>query len=119
MDNYKNVESYQKVECNLETIISDKLINIEGGKFIMGTDDEEGFPDDGEGPAREEIVDPFYIDKYAVTNEEFSAFVKETGYQTEAEKFGWSFVFEALIKDKFHPSVKKVPGLSWWYAVLG
>ena len=34
------------------------------------------------------------IDKHAVTNDQFAAFVKATGYVTEAEKFGWSFVLE-------------------------
>ena len=28
-----------------------------------------------------------------VSNAEFAAFVSKTGYVTEAEKFGWSFVF--------------------------
>lgn len=34
------------------------------------------------------------IDKHAVTNDQFAAFVKATGYVTEAEKFEWSFVLE-------------------------
>ncbi len=51
----------------------------------MGTNSDIGFPEDGEGPAREVNIDPFYIDKYAVTNKEFFRFVDETGYTTEAE----------------------------------
>lgn len=91
---------------------------IKGGSFMMGTDDSDGFPEDGEGPVRKEVVRSFLIDTYTVTNEEFAAFVEDTGYITDAEKYGWSFVFAALVKNKKDPTVKKVPGLSWWYAVI-
>lgn len=36
----------------------------------------------------------FSIDEHCVTNENFAAFVKDTGYVTEAERFEWSFVLE-------------------------
>lgn len=36
----------------------------------------------------------FSIDKYCLTNEQFAFFVEESGYVTEAEKFGWSFALE-------------------------
>ena len=32
-----------------------------------------------------------------MTNRQFAAFVKATGYVTEAERFGWSFVFGLFI----------------------
>src|SRR5687767_5705778 len=66
------------------------MIQLPGGAFLMGTDDGEGFPRDGEGPVRRITLDPFYISPYATTNAEFSTFVQETGYETEAERFGWS-----------------------------
>jgi formylglycine-generating enzyme required for sulfatase activity len=34
-----------------------------------------------------------------VTNLQFSQFVRSTGYQTDSEKFQWSFVFEALLQE--------------------
>ena len=37
---------------------------------------------------------PFQIDEEVVTSAQFARFVTETAYVTEAEKFGWSFVFE-------------------------
>ena len=37
---------------------------------------------------------PFHIDEEVVTNAQFARFVIETEYVTEAEKFGWSFVFQ-------------------------
>jgi formylglycine-generating enzyme required for sulfatase activity len=59
----------------------------------MGTDDRAGYPADGEGPVRRVRLRPFFIDTQAVSNERFAAFVAATGHVTDAERFGWSFVF--------------------------
>jgi formylglycine-generating enzyme required for sulfatase activity len=69
------------------------MVRLQGGPFLMGTDYERGFPEDGEGPVREVNLDPFWIDRAPVTNALFGKFVQETSYLTEAERFGWSFVF--------------------------
>ena len=42
----------------------------------MGTEDDEGFPQDGEGPIRQVSLDPFYIDLYPVTNSQFLEFTR-------------------------------------------
>ena len=39
------------------------------------------------------MLRPFSIDRYPVTNWIFSQFVEATGYLTDAERYGWSFVF--------------------------
>jgi formylglycine-generating enzyme required for sulfatase activity len=95
------------------------MAELDGGWFLMGTDDAVGFPDDGEGPVREVYVSPFAMDRYAVTNREFSRFVEATGYVTDAERFGWSFVFRNFIPKVLFKKqqVRTVPGLEWWYAV--
>ena len=31
-------------------VSTDSMIKLPGGKFLMGTNDEEGFPEDGEVP---------------------------------------------------------------------
>jgi formylglycine-generating enzyme required for sulfatase activity len=96
------------------------MVHLDGGTFRMGTDSEEGFSQDGEGPAREVSVDPFYISKYAVTNAEFLEFVQETGYTTDAEKFGWSFVFEDFVPQADHDQIiGDVDAAPWWVAVEG
>ncbi len=96
-------------------------IHLDGGTFLMGTEDKEGFPADGEGPIREVTIDPFYIDRYPVTNERFREFVRDTGYQTESERFGWSFVFHLHIpKERFSEIVSdRAPSVSWWCRVNG
>ena len=75
----------------------ENMIFIPEGNFLMGTESELGFPQDGEGPVRKVELDPFYIDESAVTNAEFFHFVNTTGYKTEAETYGWSFVFHSFI----------------------
>ncbi|MEX2351041.1 MAG: formylglycine-generating enzyme family protein [Balneolaceae bacterium] len=88
------------------------------GPFLMGTNSKEGFPADGEGPVRKTEVDSFYIDKTAVTNEQFKAFVEKTGYKTEAESFGWSFVFHLFLPDRLKKqNLKSPPDTPWWKAV--
>ncbi|MGH8017245.1 MAG: SUMF1/EgtB/PvdO family nonheme iron enzyme, partial [Opitutaceae bacterium] len=65
---------------------------IPGGVFRMGNERDYGFPADGEGPVHTVELTPFWMDECAVTNNQFAAFVNATGYKTEAERFGWSFV---------------------------
>ncbi|GAB3062890.1 formylglycine-generating enzyme family protein [Salinicoccus sesuvii] len=96
-----------------------KMVRIPGGNFLMGTEDGEGFASDGEGPIRNVEVSPFYIDAHTVTNREFAQFVKETGYRTEAESYGWSFIFYKLLPEKYEPTVQQLPGIPWWYAAEG
>lgn len=99
----------------------DSMIYLAGGEFVMGTDDGEGFADDGEGPAHRVTLDPFWIDACAVTNEEFAAFVRDTGYRTEAERFGWSYVFAGLVPEDVAPEaiVGSVERLPWWIPLKG
>jgi sulfatase modifying factor 1 len=58
------------------------MVHIAGGTFIMG--DDPHYPE--EGPPRPVTVAPFWIDAHELTNAEFAAFVKATGYRTMAER---------------------------------
>jgi formylglycine-generating enzyme required for sulfatase activity len=98
----------------------ENMITIPKGTFTMGTDTQDGFPADGEGPARQVTVDAFKISPYAVTNAEFQAFIEATGYVTEAERFGWSFVFHLLASEETKRRATNVPqGAPWWLVVEG
>ncbi len=97
---------------------TDGMVLLDGGEFLMGTDDREGFPADGEGPIRRVTVRPFYIDRCAVSSEQFAAFAKAAGYRTEAERDGWSFVFGGLLPDDF-PDTRGVAAAPWWRQVEG
>ena len=73
------------------------MVLLDGGEFLMGTEDDVGFPADGEGPVRQVKVKPLYVDECSVTNNQFEQFVRATSYRTEAERFGWSFVFHTFV----------------------
>lgn len=97
-------------------LIRPDAVSIPGGRAEIGTD-EPILSDDGEGPHRSVVIRPFAIDAVTVTNERFAAFVDDTGYLTEAERLGWSFVF-------FHHLAGaerslRVQGAEWWCRVDG
>jgi formylglycine-generating enzyme required for sulfatase activity len=94
------------------------LITIPGGSFLMGNPREDGYPADGEGPVHEVDVDTFQISPTTVTNTEFAAFIESTAYITEAEQFGWSFVFAGFLPDSF-PATRGVQNAPWWRQVHG
>lgn len=100
---------------------TDDMIKLDGGLFLMGTDSEQAFPYDGEGPVRQVRLDPFFIDRHAVTTAQFGEFVRATGYQTESERLGWSFVFQGHIAEDHRKELvaAAVPGVSWWCKVNG
>jgi sulfatase modifying factor 1 len=100
---------------------TDKMVRLDGGLFLMGTDTKEGFPEDGEGPVRQIHLDPFFMDVYPVSNEDFGRFVRATEYKTEAERFGWSFVFVGdLPTDAVENMVQAVvQAARWWCRVYG
>ena len=85
----------------------------------MGTDDPEGWPADAEGPVREVELRPFLLDATAVTNRQFAEFIGATGYKTDAEKFGWSYVFiKQLPKGRQRGNfVARTPQASWWVGI--
>ena len=114
----KNHVSNLDFELNVKTN-TDDMVHI-GGSFLMGTNDQEQFRLDGESPIRKIHVDAFYIDIKTVTNRDFKVFIDKTGYKTDANKFGWSFVFYKFISRRISSEVKKaVSGAEWWRKVEG
>jgi len=95
----------------------DHMVRLDDARFRMGSESPEAFPADGEGPVRQVTLTAFYISKYAVANQQFAEFAHRTGYRTEAERFGWSFVF------RNHVPVRQrgpaMPGAPWWVQVVG
>lgn len=88
-----------------------------GGTFRMGTNDI-GFVEDGEGPVRPVTLSSFAIACHAVSNLQFGDFVRATGYTTEAERYGWSFVFDGLLSDEARrASSNRARETPWWVAV--
>ncbi len=111
-------QTLPKAEAGLAT---GDMVALGGGRFLMGTDYPQGFPLDGEGPVRPVVVSPFRMDRTPVTNQQFAEFAQATAYQTDAEQFGWSFVFWAhLPVERFHELVADtVEAAPWWCQVFG
>jgi formylglycine-generating enzyme required for sulfatase activity len=94
------------------------LVALPGGAFLMGSEDPRGYPGDGEGPVHPVTLGAFRIATTAVTNAEFAAFVDATGHVSDAERWGWSFVFGGLLPDDF-PDTRAVAAAPWWRQVHG
>jgi sulfatase modifying factor 1 len=101
--------------CALRVAASAVLIL--GGQTFVGTS-KPGIPHDGEDPLRKARVKPFRIGTTAVSNTEFKAFIDSTGFVTEAERFGWSFVFWAQVPDSVGDT-HAVQEVQWWRRVDG
>ncbi|XP_039612912.1 inactive C-alpha-formylglycine-generating enzyme 2 [Polypterus senegalus] len=92
------------------------IVHLPGGTFKMGCDAADA--QDGEAPVREVTVQPFALDKYPVTNAEFREFVRAQKYRTEAETFGWSFVFQDFVSNELKNKVTEtIESAPWWLPV--
>lgn len=92
-------------------------VAVPGGTALVGTNNP-CIPEDGEGPLRKIRIKPFRMGATTVTNAEFAGFVKQTGFVTEAERFGWSFVFWSDVPDEIG-STQAIVNLEWWRRVDG
>lgn len=92
-------------------------VSVPGGKGLLGTS-RPYIRSDGESPLKKGPVKPFLMSQGAITNEEFSTFVADTGYVTEAEHIGWTFVFWSQVHAASRPT-QGVPGTPWWRRVDG
>jgi len=83
--------------------------------------------DGGVTPPKVVSTEPFFLDVAPVTNKQFAKFVKSTYYQTEAEKFGWSFVLASFLPasmledrgDDESTTIEVDPEAPDWVAVEG
>jgi sulfatase modifying factor 1 len=89
---------------------------FDAGASWVGTD-RPLIKADGEGPPRKVSLKRFGLERTAVTNQRFREFVASTGYVTEAERFGWSFVFHLFVDPRLAaPAPREVP---WWRGIEG
>ncbi len=76
-----------------------KFIKIPAGYYLTGRDQ----PAYNERPTRKIFLQSFYIAQLPVTNDLFDFFVRETGYETDAERAGFGNVVEGRISNRIDP----------------
>ena len=86
------------------------MVYVPAGEFLMGSGEDDRDAYDDEKPPRKIYLDAFWIDLHPVTNAMFKRFVKETGYQTEAEKKGMSW---AVLPKGMGFFSDPEPGINW------
>ncbi len=92
--------------------LESNMIYVEGGSFMMGCTPEEIGCSGDEHPRHEITLSSYYISKYEVTKKEFGEFVRQTDYKTDAEKEGWSYVWNGS-------EWNKETGVNWRHNVSG
>jgi sulfatase modifying factor 1 len=75
--------------------------------------------DGGIQPPKVVHVDPFFLDTQLVTNKDFGKFVRATFYETEAEKYGWTFVLTSFVDPSTTEIQEPDPEAPHWVAVPG
>jgi len=100
-----------------QTTPHSETVDIPAATAFLGTD-RPLLPIDGEAPLRTKRVAAFRMATTCVTNAEFADFVAETGFVTEAERFGESLVFQGLVPNGTPPS-PAVAEAPWWRMMRG
>lgn len=92
------------------------IVRFAGGPSFVGTD-RPALKADGEAPRRPVRLQPFGLERHCVSNDRFAAFAASTGFVTEAERFGWSFVFQSFLDPALSaPAPIEAP---WWRRIDG
>ncbi len=95
------------------------MVDLPASSFCMGDGFGEGYPDDGETPVHAVGLEAFAIAPVPVTNRQFAAFVEDTGYRTDAERFGSSAVFHLAVRAPRGDVLGAAAGAAWWVNVRG
>ncbi|MEM9435674.1 MAG: formylglycine-generating enzyme family protein [Pseudomonadota bacterium] len=92
-------------------------VEIPAGHSLIGTN-APYLPEDCEGPLRKTKLKRFWMERGAVTNQQFAVFADATGYETEAERIGWTFVFGAQVPEGYG-ATEGVLEAQWWRRIDG
>lgn len=103
-----NIESAHKIKEKGASFFSEsnEMVYFSGGIFNMGSSTEI----QQERTFHQEEVHSFWIDKHPVTVKEFRLFVQSSGYQSDADRYGDSGVFNFS-----NFTWELIPGANWEY----
>lgn len=88
---------------------------LDGGQSRIGTSRPE-ILSDGEHPSRKVLIKPYGLAMCTTTNKDFARFVDDSGYVSDAERLGWSFVFRGQLDREVGPQPPDTP---WWNGMSG
>ena len=92
-----------------------EVCDIPAGSALLGTN-HTLIPLDEEAPCRTKRINGYRMMQTTVTNQQFKRFVEDTGFISDAERLGWSFVFyDQLPPD--HQATQAVAATQWWRKV--
>lgn len=94
-------------------------VRLSAAQFRMGSEDTDAVVADGEGPVRVVRTRAHAIDQCAVTSGDYAEFAAETGWVTDAERLGWSYVFAGFLPARLRRISPRVQQAPWWCAVQG
>ena len=100
----ENINENDIIQSYTDVYDTNKMTFVKGGKFNFGSNNGLN----REKPIQEVTIQSFLIDKNLVTTEDFRAFINESNYITEAEKFG-----DAIVYDDSSDIWKLVDGANW------
>ncbi|MBI4791162.1 MAG: SUMF1/EgtB/PvdO family nonheme iron enzyme [Deltaproteobacteria bacterium] len=93
------VETHDEYIAQILDRFMPKFIRIPAGYYLTGRDR----PSHNERPAKKILLQNFYISQLPVTNDLFDFFVRETGYETDAERTGFGTVVTGRICNSIDP----------------
>ncbi|APA88385.1 formylglycine-generating enzyme family protein [Paraburkholderia sprentiae WSM5005] len=88
------------------------MVHLHGGDFVFGS--KLGYEDERPAGDGNTHVAGFWIDQTDVTNAQFAAFVRATGYVSDAERQGGAVVFHTPTREEMNAR-----DLAWWSWVKG
>lgn len=105
------VATYSQNYTESSSGVNIDMVFIKGGTFNMGSPSSEVDRGDDEYQHSVTLSD-FYMGKYEVTVSQFKKFIDETGKQTDADKNGWSYIWNGS-------ELKLKEGVNWKCDIKG
>ncbi len=85
MDDHTEKTETQKTPIIITQPIHLALVCIPSGEFLMGSNPTQDNRARNEQPQHRVYVSKFYLGKYPITNIQFAAFIKATGYEAHSK----------------------------------
>ncbi len=98
---------------NSSNLLLPEMVFVQGGTFTMGCTAEQGSDCTVDKKLAYGVtLSSYHIGKYEVTFNQFRLFIERTGYRTDADKEGWSNIWNGTAFEKNN-------GVNWQYNAFG